>query len=128
VPEQRVRDYRDLLVWKEAMQVALDCEDVCDRLPRQQWRLASQIRGAANSVHANIAEGNGSFSTADYIKHLGYSSRSLRELESHLHFVRRRYPGIRATPGITDRCLPIAKMLAGLVKALRKRRERGIAE
>jgi four helix bundle protein len=116
-----IRDYRDLLVWQQAMELALSCEDVALRLPRDQWKLASQIRRAANSVHANIAEGNGSFSTANYLKRLSDSNGSLRELESHLFFVLRRYGEQPATVKARNQSRRVAMLLAGLVKSLRKR-------
>lgn len=123
MPNNPIRDYRDLLVWQVAMDLALACEPMCEALPRRAWRLATQIRNAANSVHANIAEGNGSFSTADYIRHLGMSNKSLRELESHLTFVSRQYH-IAGTATALRMVTRVAMLLRGLVRSLeRKLRE-----
>ena len=119
-----IRDYRDLLVWQQAMELALICEEVCTELPRDQWKLASQIRRAANSVHANIAEGNGSFSTANYLKRLSDANGSLRELESHLYFVLRRYGESSTVIGARTQSRRVAMLLAGLVKSLRNRANR----
>ena len=116
-----VRDYRDLLVWQQAMELALICEEVVAQLPRDQWKLTSQIRRASNSVHANIAEGNGSFSTASYLKRLSDSNGSLRELESHLYFVLRRYGESQPVNRARAQSRRVAMLLAGLVKSLRRR-------
>jgi four helix bundle protein len=86
---ERIRDYRDLEAWRRAIDLALLVDEMCERLPRRAWRLATHMQAAANSVHSNIAEGNGRFSTADYLRHLGISNASLNELESDLHFVTR---------------------------------------
>jgi four helix bundle protein len=86
----KVRDYRDLLVWQQAMELALEVEVICERLPRSQWQLASQRRRAANSIHSNIAEGNGRFSRPDYLRHLSVANASRRELQNDLHFLTRR--------------------------------------
>jgi four helix bundle protein len=118
-----VRDYRDLLVWQQAMELALKCEEVCG-LPRNEWQLASQIRRSANSVHANIAEGNGSFSTPAYLKRLSDANGSLRELESHLYFVLRKHGESPAVALARNQSRRVAMLLAGLVKALRKRADR----
>jgi four helix bundle protein len=118
-----IRDYRDLKVWQVAIELAEVCASVADQLPRREWQLASQIRRAANSVHAGIAEGNGSFTTVDYLRHLGISNKSLRELESHLHFVARRYARIENVHRALSLCTPERKLLMGLVKSLRTRRD-----
>lgn len=119
-----IRDYRDLLVWQQAIELALLCEAVCEDLPRTKRRLRSQIDRAANSVHSNIAEGNGRFSIPDYLRHLSMSNASLRELDSHLYFVLRKYgpkPSVRAAMDLSP---VVARLLAGLIRSLRRRRDR----
>ena len=115
----KIRDYRDLLAWQRAMDLAVNCESVCDELPETGKHIALQIRRAANSVHANIAEGNGRFSRAEYLRHLAIANGSLRDLESHLFFVKRLHGNI----GDVERALEIAthtsKLLAGLTRSLR---------
>jgi four helix bundle protein len=118
-----IRDYRDLLAWQQAIELALLCEAVCEELPRHAWWLRSQIRRAANSVHSNIAEGNGRFSLPDYLRHLSMSNASLRELESHLIFVSRKYTRISATRAARELSPIVAMLLAGLVRSLRRKRD-----
>jgi four helix bundle protein len=119
-----IRDYRDLLAWQVAIKLAEACGVVADQLPRREWQLASQIRRAANSVHAGIAEGNGAFTTTDYLRHLGISNKSLREVESHLYFVARRYRGITGVQQALQWSTREGKLLTGLVKSLRAKRDR----
>jgi four helix bundle protein len=114
-----IRDYRDLLAWQKAQDLALLCEDVSDELPAAATNLTLQIRRAVNAVHANIAEGNGRFSRPDYLRHLSIANGSLRELESHLHFAVRRYGRTAATDGALELATLVAKLLAGLVRSLR---------
>jgi len=118
-----IRDYRDLMVWQQAMELALASDQVADQLPRNSWRLASQIRSAANSIHANIAEGNGSFSLGDYLHRLSTANGSLRELESHLVFVSKRHSTIDVSQA-RKLSLRVTVLLAGLVRSLRTKRER----
>ena len=117
-----VRDYRDLLVWQKAIELALTCEQVCDVLPNSASHVASQIRRSADSVHSNIAEGNGRFSRADYLRHLSISNGSLRELESRLHFVARCYGKTDATEAAAQLTILVTKLLAGLVRSLRRKK------
>jgi four helix bundle protein len=55
-----------------------------NNFPKEEiYGLTSQIRRAASSIPANIAEG-WSRSTKEYLKHLMIAQGSLRELETHL--------------------------------------------
>lgn len=50
----------------------------------ERYGLTSQIRRAATSVPANIAEGAGRSSNREMLFHLGVATGSLSELESHI--------------------------------------------
>ncbi len=53
-----IRTYRDLVVFREAYQAALDVSKLSRSFPRlEQVELARQLRRAARSIPANIAEG-----------------------------------------------------------------------
>lgn len=104
------------------MDLAVLVDAVADHLPRHSWKLAAQMRDAARSVHANIAEGNGRLSIPDYLRHLGISNASLSEVESDLHFMSRRHPHEdvgRALALVLDTRRP----LCGLISALRKKKK-----
>ncbi len=80
-----IRSYRDLRVWKEAMDLAVECYDLTRGFPREEaFGMTSQIRRAAASVPANIAEGYGRNSTGQYVQFLRTAQGSLKELETHL--------------------------------------------
>ena len=52
--------------------------------PNELYGLVSQIRKAAVSIPANIAEGHGREHLGDYLHHLSIANGSLMELETHL--------------------------------------------
>lgn len=80
-----VNSYRDLRVWREGMTLAKGCYLLTKGFPREElFGLTSQIRRAAASVPANIAEGYGRESTGEYIHFLRIAQGSLKELETHL--------------------------------------------
>ena len=67
------------------MDLAVESYDVTKEFPREEaFGLVSQIRLAAASVAANIAEGYGRDSTGAYVHHLKIAQGSLKELETHL--------------------------------------------
>ena len=54
-------------------------------LPKSEtYGLASQIRRAAVSIPANVAEGHGRDHLGEYLHHLSVANGSLMELETHL--------------------------------------------
>lgn len=118
-----IRDFRDLIAWQQAIELALACDKVADALPRKAWRTAQQLRDAAESVHLNIAEGNGRPTTNDYLKHLGIADASLNEVQSNLYAVSRRFPRISDTPQALKLTVRVAKPLSGLIKAIKRRRD-----
>jgi four helix bundle protein len=82
---ETVKSYKDLRVWQQAMALARECYTLTQSFPREElFGMVSQVRRAAVSVPANIAEGSGRGTTKDYIQFLRVARGSLRELETHL--------------------------------------------
>src|SRR5579859_5716001 len=60
VTSRSIRSYRELIAWQRAMELVVVSYRTASRLPRDElYGLISQIRRAATSVPANIAEGQG---------------------------------------------------------------------
>ena len=116
-----IRDYRDLVAWHQAIELAVECRAVAKRLPRSEWELASQLRRASTSVHLNIAEGNGRPTLVDYVKYLGNAQSSLNEVDSALRFTARICPGMTEARTALKRVVCVAKPLAGLKKSLERK-------
>jgi four helix bundle protein len=53
----------------------------------ERYGLAAQLRRAAVSIPANIAEGFGRSARGDYLRHLSIAFGSLREIETHLEAI-----------------------------------------
>ena len=63
--------YKDLEVWQVAMDLVEHCYRATRAFPREElFGLVSQIRRAAGSVPANIAEGHGREHTKEFLNHL----------------------------------------------------------
>jgi four helix bundle protein len=81
----QVRSYKDLLVWQKAMDLVVLSYGLARHLPdSERYGLATQIRRAAVSIPANIAEGHGRKHLGDKLHHLSVANGSLKELETHL--------------------------------------------
>lgn len=79
-----MKNFRDLQVWHKAHQLALDSYKVTNGFPKQElFGLTSQIRRAAVSIAANIAEGCGKRGNGEFQRFLGIAAGSASELEYH---------------------------------------------
>ncbi len=115
-----VRTYRELDVWKiamelvEAVYVASTTWDKDER-----FGLTSQARRAAVSIPANIAEGFGRMTKRDYTKFLFIARGSVMELQVHLNIAVRvgvaSRENIRAAWKLS---MSVVKMLTALIRSL----------
>jgi four helix bundle protein len=90
---KKVHGHRELIVWQRAIELTMESYALAKRLPvEERFALASQIRRAAASIPANIAEGNGHLYRGSYVRHLSIARASLMELDTHLEIaVRAQY-------------------------------------
>lgn len=80
-----IQSYRDLEVWQRGMRIAKLAYQLTQTFPPQeQYGLISQIRRAASSIPANIAEGWGRHYPAEFVQFLRKANGSRTELETHL--------------------------------------------
>jgi four helix bundle protein len=121
--DQSINSYRDLRVWQDAMTLAESCYRLTRQFPREeQFGLTSQIRRAAGSVPANIAEGHGRENTGSFVQHLRISQGSLKELETHMLLAERVgvLPTLDLQPVLTQ-CESLGKMLRALIRSLQEK-------
>ena len=79
------KNYSDLIAWQRAIDLVETVYRLSAAFPREElYGLTAQVRRAAVSVPSNIAEGQGRWSTNEFIHFLGISQGSLREVETQL--------------------------------------------
>lgn len=80
-----IQDYRELVVWQKAMEVAKQVYLLVKKLPKEEiYALSDQMRRAAVSIPSNIAEGNARNSSKEYAQFLSIARGSKAELETQL--------------------------------------------
>jgi len=80
-----INDFRDLRIWQKGMDIAENCYFLTQTFPKHElYGMVQQIRRAAVSIPANIAEGYGRRSTAEYIRFLNIAQGSINALITHL--------------------------------------------
>lgn len=118
-----IHSYRDLLVWTESMNLAQMCYEITKAFPREEvYGMTSQVRRAAASVPANIAEGYGRENPGEFVRFLRIAQGSLKELETHLILASRvKLTTHEETARLLKECEKIGKMLQGLIRSSRKK-------
>ena len=118
-----IQSYRDLNVWQDAMNIAEASYKLTQPFPQSElYGLTTQIRRAAVSVAANIAEGHGRETSGAYIQFLRTAQGSLKELETHLLLARRLglLDAGQSEP-ILDDCDKLGRMLRALIRAIQEK-------
>jgi four helix bundle protein len=83
--KQRARSFRELVVWKRAHHLVLEIYSMTrDFAKFELYGLTSQLRRAAVSVPANIAEGFKKRGAADKIRFLNIAEGSLEECRYYM--------------------------------------------
>ena len=79
------QNFRDLVVWRKAHEFVLTIYRFTGSFPeREKYGLAQQMRRAAVSIPANIAEGFGKRSSAEKARFLNIAEGSLEECRYYL--------------------------------------------
>ena len=80
-----MRNYRDLQVWSKAHNLTLELYRVSRQFPREEiYGITSQLRRAAVSIGANLAEGCGRRTSSELARFVRIAMGSASELDYHL--------------------------------------------
>lgn len=93
---------------------------VSKKFPKDElYGLTNQLRRAAVSVPANIAEGQGRRSEAEFCQFLGHARGSLLEVDTHLEIASRvEYLNEEEYSQIQERLREVGRILNGLLRSL----------
>ena len=116
-----MQDFTQLKVWERSHQLTLAVYTKTRLFPKEElYGLTSQIRRAGASVPANIAEGCGSNSSADFAWFLQTAMRSASELHYHLILARDLgYLDDSDHARLTEEAIGVKRMLSSLILKVR---------
>jgi four helix bundle protein len=119
-----MKNYEELEVWHKAHALTLQLYRETDAFPRSEmFGLTSQIRRAAGSIGANLAEGCGKWNEVELARYVQIALGSASELQNHvrlakdLGFLNETHydPLLQALTGVRQ-------MLTALLQTLRRTR------
>jgi len=118
MPERpAARSFRDLMVWQKAHEFVLAVYRFTESFPeREKYGLAHQMRRAAVSIPANIAEGFGKRSQPEKARFLNIAEGSLEE--SHYYLILAHDLGYGQTDSLTAILEETSRLLNAYARAI----------
>jgi four helix bundle protein len=111
----RARTFRDLIVWQKAHHFVLEVYRYTSGFPRHEvFALTQQMRRAAVSVPANIAEGFRRKGKSDKFRFMNFAQGSLEECRYYLILA------MDLNYGETDSLMPLLEEVSRLLHAYSK--------
>ena len=124
---EAVRDFRKIVAWEKADDLVVLIYEVTGAFPKEElYGLASQLRRAAISVAANIAEGSGKQYLKEFRQFLYTARGSLSEVEYYIHLSHRvGYLDAEKAARLEEARQDVAKTLQGFINAVEEQIKQG---
>jgi hypothetical protein len=118
-PSKKIRDYRDLRVWRKARRLGELCREAAAGFPPDQNPLASIVSRLADEVAEEIATGQSQRDYPAYAEHLKRARQALHHLERRLIEAHQK-AGLSAVIGdsLLARVAEIKRMVGKLMLSL----------
>lgn len=120
----KITSYKDLIVWQKSIELVVLIYKLTENFPKAEiYGIISQIRRAALSIPANIAEGHRRNHLPEFIQFLGIANGSAAEVETYLE-ISKRLGFIKEDEAkdVENLLLEVLKMLNSLIQNLKKRK------
>ena len=113
------RSHRNLKAWQEAVILVEVVYRVTRTFPKEEiFGLVSQMRRAATSVPANIAEGAARNGTKELLRFLGIASGSLSELDTRVE-IATRLDLMQGSASVRQQIDKVSTLVLALAKSLK---------
>lgn len=121
----KLKDFYQLKTWKQSHTLVLQIYKITESFPqKEQYSLTDQIRRAASSITANIAEGFGRYHYPDKIRFFHQARGSIKELQSFLILAQDlKYIDKNTTKSIWELTKTSEKLINGLIRSTNKQKE-----
>jgi four helix bundle protein len=114
---ERAKTFQDLIVWQKAHEFVLSVYRVTKEFPREEaYGLTLQLRRAAVSIPANIAEGFKKAGKPDKYRYMNIAQGSLEECRYYL--ILSKDLGYADTSRLMGELEEVSKLLSGYSKSI----------
>jgi len=121
--QEKAKSFTDLTVWQKAHAFVLSAYRLSASFPKSEiYGLASQLRRAAVSIPANIAEGFKKRSSADKIRFMNIAQGSLEE--SRYYLILTNDLGYANTEALLLQLDEVGRMLSSYANAIKSKNQK----
>jgi four helix bundle protein len=119
-----IKDFYDLDVWKKGHELVLEIYKITKDFPKEEkFGIIDQLRRAASSITANIAEGFERYHFNDKIKFYYQARGSVAEVQSFLLLSRDlEYIKTEKCEELNKQADTIRQLINGLIRAIEKQK------
>jgi len=119
--DEKVWRFQDLKVWQEGHKLVLMVYRITKKFPgEEKFSLVSQMRRAAISIPANIAEGFKRRGLQDKIRFYNTAEGSLEELK-YFFILAKDLEYTRSNDELVDQANTVGRLLYGLIRSTEQR-------
>ena len=117
---EKIRNFRDLDVWKKGMEIVKDVYVASSTFPKQElYGLSSQMKRSSVSIPSNIAEGFNRFHNKEYKQFLYIALGSCAELETIIEIASElKYINEHKKKSLLEKLDHESRMLSKLIKKI----------
>jgi four helix bundle protein len=117
--------HRKMRVWQNIDKIDILVQNILKKVPKNEFKLRSQIDSASDSTGANYVEGYYSGSLAEYIRFCRYAKRSLAELQERVRrTLRKGYIDEYEFNEFDDLAIKTMFLFDRLLQSLEKKRDK----
>ena len=120
----KINNFYDLEAWKIAHELVLDIYKITKNFPKEElYCLVSQMRRAAISIVANIAEGFSRYHYKDKIKFYYQSRASVSEVQTFLLLAKDLgYINFETCKNLGEKANQARRLINGLIRSIEKQK------
>ncbi len=112
------KSFRDLHVWQKGIELTVISYEIANNFTQdEKYGLSSQLKRAAVSIPANIAEGFGRWGAGEFAHFLRISLGSLFEIQTHIEIAHKlKYIPDNTYNSLNEELFSLEKMLNSFIK------------
>lgn len=118
--ENKIRNFYELDAWKKGHILVLEIYKITKAFPKEElYGIVSQLRRAASSITANIAEGFARYHFKDKIRFYYNSRGSVAEVQNFLLLARDlKYIDLKICKELGEQANNVSRPINGLIKSI----------